>query len=97
VLVGAVELRDVLVGVGTDESILASPGSASMPTTARPFSLVAPFVADALALASLAAGAIALEVGALLVGGRPMGARFDTGELEGGWNEPAGSSAVEAN
>jgi hypothetical protein len=85
------------VGLGKSESVLASPGSASTPTPARPFSPVAPFAADALALASLAAGAIALEVGALLVGGRPMAARFETGELEGEWNESAGSSAVEAN
>jgi hypothetical protein len=96
-LVGAVGLRGVSVGVGTSESVLASPGSASTPTTARAFSPVATLVVDALALAPLAAGAIALEVGALLIGDRPMATRLEAGELEGEWNEPAGSSAVEAN
>jgi hypothetical protein len=95
VLMGAVELRDVPVGICTSESVLASPGSVSTPTTARAISPVATFAANALALAPLAASAITLEDGALFVGGRPTAARFEKGELAGRWNEPAGSSAVE--
>jgi hypothetical protein len=95
VLMGAVELRDVSKGVCTSESVLASPGSVSTSTTARAISPAATFAADALALAPLAASAITLEDDALLVGGRPTAARFETGDLAGRWNEPAGSSAVE--